>query len=40
VTLRLTWLIQAASGSEVMPAISIRRVDSSMSKSTANRVKP
>jgi hypothetical protein len=40
VTLRLTWLIQAASGSAVMPAISTRRVDNSMKKSTANRVRP
>ena len=40
VTLRLTWLIQAASGSDVMPAISTRRVDSSMRKNTANRVRP
>ena len=39
-TLRLTWLIQAASGSDVMPAISTRRVDSSMMNSTANRVRP
>src|ERR1700731_2864355 len=38
--LRLTWLIQAASGSAVIPAISTRRVDSSMKKSTANRVRP
>ena len=40
VTLRLTWLIHAASGSDAIPAISTRRVESSMMKSTANRVSP
>ena len=38
--LRLIRLIQAESGSDVIPAISTRRVERSMTKSMTNRVKP
>ena len=37
---RLHCVTHALAGSETMPAISTRRVDSSMMKNTANRVRP